>query len=155
LAESFADLCNLSFERGEFPSEWKKANVIPLFKKGDRQLRENYRPVSLLDSLSKITEKIVFTRLYTFLDFFTTFQSGFRPGDGTVFQLTLIVHRIYEAFEKGKEVRTVFLDLSKAFDRVWHKGLLFKLSNIGVKNALLVWFHSYLSNRHQRVVLKG
>jgi len=139
-------------------AEWKKANFIPLFKKGDRQLRENYRPVSLLDSLSKITEKIVFTRLYTFLDnmdFFTTFHSGFRPCDGTVFQLTLIVHRIFEALEKGKEVRMVFLDLSKAFDRVWHKGLLFKLSNIGVKGALLDLFYSYLSNRHQRVVLEG
>ena len=68
------------------------------------------------------------------IDFFSIYQSGFRPGDGTVYQLTLIVHQIYEALEKGKEVRMVFLDLSKAFDRVWHEGLLFKLCNIGVKS---------------------
>ena len=61
-----------------------------------------------------------------------------------VYQLTLIVHKIYEALETGKDVRMVFLDLSKAFDRVWHKGLLFKLERLGVKDPMLSWFSSYL-----------
>jgi hypothetical protein len=119
------------------------ANVIPIFKKDDRQSKLNYRPVSLLISLSKIMEKIVFTRLYNFLleiQFLNRFQSGFRPGDSTVNQLILIVHKIYEALESGKEVRMVFLDISKAFDKVWHKGRIYNLELLGVEDPLLKWF---------------
>ena len=79
-------------------------------------------------------------------------QSGFRPGDSTVNQLVYLVHKIYDAFERGKEVRMVLLDISKAFDKVWHKGLLCKLESLGVRGSLLKWFESYLSNRKQRVV---
>ena len=82
-------------------------------------------------------------------------QSGFRPGDSTVNQLVYLVHKIYDAFEKGKEVRMVFLDVSKAFDKVWHKGLLYKLESLGVRGSLLKWFESCLSNRRQRVVVDG
>ena len=130
------------------------ANVIPIFKKDDRQSKLNYRPVSLLISLSKIMEKIVFTRLYNFLleiQFLNRFQSGFRPGDSTVNQLILIVHKIYEALESGKEVRMVFLDISKAFDKVWHRGLIYNLELLGVEDPLLKWFKSYLFGRKQRV----
>jgi hypothetical protein len=105
IAKSFASLCNFSLVRGEFPSELKTSNVITVFKKEDRQLKENYRPVSLLVSFSKILEKIVFIRLYDFLEninYFSNHQSGFRPGDSTIYQLTFIVHLIYQALEKGK-----------------------------------------------------
>jgi hypothetical protein len=115
------------------------ANVVPIFKKDDRQSKENYRPISLLPSLSKICEKIVFVRLYNFLleiNFLNLFQSRFRPGDSTVNQLIFIVHKIHEALELGKEVRMVFLDISKAFDKVWQKGLLFKLERLGVRSGL-------------------
>lgn len=158
IAPSLASFFNISFSRGHFPSAWKFANVVPIFKKDNRQLKGNYRPVSLLTSLSKIIEKIVFIRLYNFLleiHFFSPFQSGFRPGDSTVNQLVLIVHKIYEALEQGKEVRMVYLDMSKAFDRVWHKGLLFKLESLGVRDPLLSWIRSYLTNRKQRVVIDG
>ena len=106
--------------------------------------------MSLLTSLSKIYEKIVFKRLYNFLleiNFFAPLQSGFRPGDSTVNQLIFMVHKIYEALEQGSEVHMVFLDISKAFDKVWHKGLLFKLERLGVRDPLLSWFRSYLTNR--------
>ena len=119
IAESFTKLINFSFLKGEYPSEWKKANVSPIYKKEDRQCKVNYRPISLLPSLSKITEKFLI-----YIGFLNRFQSGFRPGHSTVYQLTFIVHQIYEALENGKEVRMVFLDISKAFDKVWHKGLL-------------------------------
>ena len=158
LAGAFAKLVNLSFSVGFFPDKWKVANVIPIFKKDDRQSKLNYRPVSLLDSFSKITEKVVFIRLYNFLleiGFLNPLQSGFRPGDSTVNQLVYLVHRIYAAFEQGKEVRMVYLDISKAFDKVWHKGLLYKLEAIGVRDPLLSWFCSYLSDRKQRVVIDG
>ena len=88
---------------------------------------------------------IVFPRsiiVYNFLldiNFLNPLQSGFRPGDSTVNQLVYMIHNIYDAFERGKEVRMVYLDISKAFDRVWHKGLLLKLKTIGIRDPLLGW----------------
>ena len=158
ITKVFTDFVNLSLRSGVFPDDWKQANVTPIFKKDDRQLKSNYRPVSLLNAFSKITEKVVFTRVYNFLldiNFLNPLQSGFRPGDSTVNQLVYMVHNIYDAFERGKEVRMVYLDISKAFDRVWHKGLLFKLKTIGIRDPLLGWLASYLSQRKQRVVIDG
>ena len=158
IANSFSRFINISLSNGKFPLSWKLANVIPIFKKDNRQSKENYRPVSLLSSLSKVCEKIVFIRLYNFLleiHFLNPFQSGFRPGDSTVNQLVFIVHKIYEALEEGKEVRMVFLDISKAFDKVWHKGLLRRLESLGVRDPLLKWIKSYLSKRKQRVIIDG
>ena len=83
------------------------------------------------------------------------FGSGFRPGNSTINQLIYIIHQIYLAFESGKEVRVVFLDISKAFDKVWHAGLLKKLEALGVRDPLLSWIESYLFNRKQRVVVEG
>jgi hypothetical protein len=83
------------------------------------------------------------------------FQSGFVPGASTVNQLTYLYNFFTEAFDSGKEVRAVFCDISKAFDRVWHKGLLYKLRRFGIKGNLIGWFSSYLSNRKQRVVVPG
>ena len=156
ISSSFAGLVNHSFLSGKFPDNWKLANVIPTFKKDDRQSKLNYRPVSLPVSLFKIVEKIVYIRLYNFLleiGFLNPLQSGFRPGDSTVNQLTYLVHKIYYALEQGKEVRMVFLDISKPFDKVWHKELLYKLELIGIRDPLLGW--SYLSDRKQRVVIEG
>ena len=75
--------------------------------------------------------------------------------DSTTNQLLDIYHMFYEAVDNGKEVRVVFCDISKTFDRVWHKGLLFKLAAIGCSKSLLRWFTSYLSGRRQRVVING
>ena len=125
LYKPFTSLINTSFRLGQYPSAWKLANVLPLFKKDDRQLKTNYRPVSLLLSFSKICEKVAFLHLFNFLSkigFFSRFQSGFLAGDSTVMQLVYIVHKIYEVLEEGSEMRAVFLDISKAFDRVWHRG---------------------------------
>ena len=122
------------------------------------QHKSNYHPISLLSSISKIREKIVFKNLYDFLisvGFLNKFQSGFRPGDGTINQLTYIIHTIYQALDMGKEIRMVFLDLSKAFDKVWHRRLIHKLENLGVRDPLLSWFRTYLSNRIQRVTIEG
>ena len=84
-------------------------------------------------------------------------QSGFRPGDSTINQLTDLVHDIHKAFDdrKSLEVRAVFLDISKAFDKVWHDGLIFKLKQNGISGNVLRMFGSYLSERKQRVVLNG
>ena len=143
---------------GKYHSQWKLANVIPLHKKENRQFKTNYRPVSLLPCLSKLCEKVVFKRLYDYLteiSFLYRFQSGFRPGDSTVNQFLCLVHQIYLAFEQRKEVRVVYLDIRKAFDRVCHRGLLIKLKSLGIGGSLLQWFESYLQDRMQYVVLEG
>ena len=82
-------------------------------------------------------------------------QCGFRPGDSTIYQLLSITLTIYESFEKYEETRAVFLDISKAFDKVWHEGIIFKLKCNGVSGNLVNFFENYLSYRYQRVVLNG
>ena len=103
-------------------------------------------------------EKIIFNNLYTYLDtnnLITKNQSGFRPGDSTTNQLLYLVNEIQQAFEdpRSLEVRAVFLDISKAFDKVWHDGLIYKLEQNGVTGSLLKFLQHYLKNRKQRVVL--
>ena len=84
-------------------------------------------------------------------------QSGFRPGDSCINQLLAITHEIFEAFDcnPSLEVRSVFLDISKAFDKVWHEGLLYKIKSMGISGELYSLLESYLSSRLQRVVLNG
>ena len=124
----------------------------------DKQLVSNYRPNSLLPICSKILEKIIFNNMYRYLvvnDLISKHQSGFRPGDSTTNQLLFLVHNIHLALDEQKEVRSLFLDMSKAFDKVWHDGLLFKLQRNGIEGQLLQLFRSCLSNRKQRVVING
>ena len=139
---------------------WKLANVITIFKKGYKQLIKNYRSISLLPICGKIFEKIIINNLYNYLNtnnLITKNQSGFRPGDSTTNQLLYLVNEIHLAFDdpKSLEVRAVFLDIPKAFDKVWHDGLLFKLNQNGINGSLLKLFENYLHNRKQRVVLNG
>ena len=143
-----------------YPDVWKLANVTPIFKKGDKQSIVNYRPISLLPICGNIFEKITLNNLYSYLNVYnliTINQSGFRPGDSTTNQLLFFVDEIHQAFEdpKSLEVRAVFLDISKAFDKVWHDGLIFKLKQNGISGCLLQLFENYLLNRKQRVVLNG
>ena len=143
---------------GMFPDSWKYANVQPVHKKLNRQVKRNYRPISLLPICGKILEKIVFDNVYSFLNnnnLLSKNQSGFRPGDSTIYQLISITSTIYESFETYDETRAVFLDISKAFDKVWHEGLVFKLKSNGISGNLLKFLRNYLQNRHQRVVLNG
>ena len=143
-----------------YPDMWKLANVTPIFKKGDKQLIKNYRSISLLPICGKILEKVIFNNLYYYLhtnNLITKNQSGFRPGDSTTNQLLYLLDEIHQAFDSPKslEVRAVFLDISKAFDKVWHDGLIFKLEQNGISGNLLKLFQNYLSNIKQRVVLNG
>ena len=101
-------------------------------------------------------EKIVHKHVFNFFkdnNVTTTLQSGFVPGNSTTNQLLDIYNTFCKALDEGREVRAVFCDVSKAFDRVWHKGLLFKLNYVGINGTLLQWFTNYLKDRKQRVVL--
>ena len=137
---------------------WKHANVQPVHKKDSRQIVSNYRPISLLPIFGKNFEKIMFDSMYSFFqtnNLITSNQSGFIPRDSTINQLLSITTEIFEAFESYDEVRAVFLDMSKAFDKVWHEGLIFKLKQNGLNGQTLKILTNYLSNRKQRVVING
>ena len=158
IAPHLCDLFNPSLNVYRLPSSWKISNVSPIFKSGDPSLPSNYRPVSLLNSIEKVFERIIFKHVSNHLKdigFFTPFQSGFMPGDSTVNQVSCLYNNICKALDDGLEFRAVFFDISKAFDKVWHKGLLFKLQRAGINGKLLSWFSNYLSNRYQRVVIPG
>ena len=147
-----------SLTSGKVPLIWNVANVTPIFKKDDPSVVSNHRPISLLSTVGKVLEKIVHKHLFNFIrdnNILTTLQSGFVPGDSTVNQLVDIYNTFCHSLDQGKEVRAVFCDLSKAFDRVWHRGLLYKLESAGISGSLLLWFKDYLNDRKQRVVLPG
>ena len=109
---------------GSFPSNWKKGNIVPIHKKGDKQILKNYRPVSLLPICGKIFERLIFNELFNFLlenNLILPNQSGFKPRDSCIDQPLSIKHELYNSSDKGLEARSIFLDISKAFDKVWHK----------------------------------
>ena len=135
---------------GVFPEMWKKANVVPIHKKNEKNLKENYRPISLLPVFGKIFEKLIYNTLYQHLEsnsLLNPNQSGFHPGDSTVNQLLSIVNSISQAFDCDPplDARSVYLDISKAFDRVWHEGLLYKLRRNGISGRLLLLIESFLA----------
>ena len=158
ISKPLARLCNKSLSSGIFPDKWKEAHVSPVYKKSDRQDKNNYRPISLLSNIAKILERLVFNVLYKYCmdnNILTWRNSGYKHLDSTVNQLVFLCHKIYEALAEGKDVCFVSLDASAAFDRVWHQGLLYKLKCYGISGTLLSWIESYLSDRRQRVVIDG
>ena len=145
---------------GIYPDQWKMANVTPVHKKDNKQIINNYRPISLLPIFAKVFENIIFKNLYNHLvsnNLITNNLSGFRPGDSVTNQLIYLVHETFKSFNCNEniEVRSVYLDMSKAFDKVWHEGLIFKLKQNGVTGNLLKLLENYLNNKKQRVVLNG
>ena len=158
IAPSLTKLFQKSYNLSKIPHLWKEANVLPLHKKGNKSSFANYRPISLLCLVSKVYEKLIFKYVFNYLrdhDIITVHQSGFTPGDSTVNQLLYMYNMFCKALNDKKDVRIVFCDQSKAFDRVWHEGLLFKLKCIGISGKLLEWFSDYLKNRKQKVVING
>ena len=145
---------------GHYPDSWKKGNIVPVHKKESKNLLKNYRPISLLPVFGKIFEKVMYNSLFKYFqqhNLLSENQSGFRSGDSCISQLLAITHGIYKCFDGDPSIETrgVFLDMSKAFDKVWHEGLLFKLKCYGVEGNFLKLLENYLHNRKQRVVLCG
>ena len=148
-------IINLSISQGHFPDELKLAKVIPIYKSGDKQSIENYRPISVLSFFSKKIRKIVANYVLIFLDqhaILYDHQFGFRRGHSTSHAIISLVEKVSRSLDTGKIVVGVFLDLKKAFDTVDHQNLLDKLYAHGLRNNIYEWFKSYLANRSQYVM---
>ena len=128
----------------------KIAKVTPIFKSAKKELLTNYRPTSVLSWFSKILERIMYNRVYNYLNdnnLLFRKQFGFRKGHSTDHALIKLIDSIYDSFNQNKYTLGVFIDLSKAFDTVDHNILIDKLNSYGIKNNSFKWFSSYLLNR--------
>ena len=130
------------------------SNVCPIHKKESKNLIKNCRPISLLPIFSKISEKIIYDSLYRYITInklLNPCQSGFQKGDSCVSQLLTITHDIFKNLDSNPPVitRSIFLNMSKTFDKVWHKGLLFKLKTYGVEGNLLNLLSNYLTTENK------
>ena len=151
---SLTHIMNMSLLKGVFPSELKIARVIPLFKSGESNKFSNYRPVSVLPLFSKILERLMYSRLLSFINkhnILYAYQFGFRIHHSPNLALVILVDRILKALEKGDFVLGLFLDFFKAFDTVNHSILFEKMEFYGIRGLPLQWFQSYLSDREQYV----
>lgn len=147
---------NLSYDTGKFPTTWKIGKVVPIYKcKGSREECGNYRPISLLSCMSKLCERLFYEQLYKHASpALTSAQSGFRRGDCTSMQLSRLLQDIHTDRDLHRAVGICYFDLSKAFDTVWHRALLFKLKEVfRISGTALSWITSYLTDRRQFVVL--
>jgi hypothetical protein len=148
----------LSIESGIFPDKFKTSRIVPIFKQGDPSVCDNYRPIALVNTFSKILEKMVATDLYNHLDLnklLYKHQYGFQRKMSTEHNLLQVTNFIGEALNNGEWAVGIFLDLKKAFDTVQHDILLRKLERFGINGVSLAWFKSYLSNRLQCVDING
>ena len=161
-AESIAPILTKIFQRsvdtGVVPETWRNANISCAFKKGDRHLAENYRPISLTSVCCKLLEHIICKHMLNHFDIYrilTDLNHGFRAGYSCETQLVTTVNDFYNQYDSGKQVDAAVLDFSKAFDTVPHRALLVKLERYGIRGHLLDWIAEFLCNRKMRVVVDG
>ena len=152
-------LFNNLFEIGHFPDMWKIAHITAIYKRsGQKTLKNNYRPISILPTLSKVFESVMHDRLLkhcTEHNIISEKQAAYLKGDSTVSQLLYIVHNIRNNWGNKNITQSLFLDVSSAFDKVWHNGLLAKLAQICIEDIFLSTVRSNLSDRKQIVVVDG
>ena len=149
-----------SLREGRVPEDWRRANVVPIYKAGDRGKAKNYRPVSLTCQLCKVFEELVRDELVEHLDLESNgllreTQHGFRKGRSCLTNLLSFSDRVTEELDNGGSVDVVYLDFAKAFDKVPHQRLLRKLERYGVSERMLAWIRGWLLNRWQRVGVRG
>ena len=158
LAPLITSLFRKTFLEGKIPSDWKEANITAVFKKGDRNVAANYRPVSLTSLICKIQEHIIVSNILDHLDkhdLLTDCQHGFRARRSCETQLLTLVHELATSIDSGIQTDLAILDFSKAFDRVPHRRLLVKLQHYGIRGQTLIWIEDFLSNRKQQVLVDG
>ena len=150
-------ICNASISSGVFPERWKQANIIPIFKKGDKKDPSNYRSVSLLPLFGKILERLVYDQLYRHVSpALCSEQHGFIPRRSCMTNLAVYLQSAWEAISDGYQTDAIYTDYSAAFQSVNHSLLIHKLKHsYKLEEFALKWFVSYLSDRRQRVIVKG
>ncbi|KAK3103021.1 hypothetical protein FSP39_015814 [Pinctada imbricata] len=158
LAPALTRIYRESLTTGELPDDWKMAHIVPIFKKGDKSKASNYRPVSLTSICSKLMEHILHSNIITHLEqhsILTDTQHGFRSRRSCETQLIYTVHELARNLSEGKQIDAILLDFSKAFDKVPHERLLYKLHYYGVRDNTLTWVRSFLQGRKQLVLVEG
>ena len=154
IAQPLTTIINASLHQAKVPTEWKSARVIPLFKQGKANDMDNYRPISILATASKLLERAVHVQLVNYLQehkLLSPYQCGFRKGHSTEFAALSFTDTIKRNIDQGQLTGAVFVDLRKAFDTIDHSNLLRKLSAIGIVGNEHNWFNDYLDGRSQIV----
>ncbi|VDI34092.1 blast:Probable RNA-directed DNA polymerase from transposon BS [Mytilus galloprovincialis] len=149
---------NKSLETGKVPSDWNHANVTPVFKKGDKHHPGNYRPISLTCISCKLLEHILASNMMKHLEtnkILYELQHGFRSKRSCESQVISLVHQLAQNNDKNIQTDLVIMDFAKAFDKVPHKRLLYKLKHYGISDQAIHWIDSFLSNRTQTVLLEN
>ena len=154
ICRAIAIIMNQSLNTGTFPDKLKLAKVIPIFKKGDKTICDNYRPISLLPTISKIFERVIFNQIYDYFishNLFYSSQYGFKKNHSTELATLELIDRVTTALDNGKIPINIYIDLSKAFDTLDHTILLQKLKYYGITGKSLQLLKCYLTNRRQYV----
>jgi hypothetical protein len=149
---------DFSIETGKLPVDWKRANVVPIFKGGDRSVPSNYRPISLTSVCCKVMERLIETRIRAYLesnDLLNSTQHGFRKGHSCTSQLCTFHYDVAGAIDANRQVDAFLIDFAKAFDKVPHGKLVTKLQNCGIHLTYIKWIIDFLLDRQQRVKVGG
>ena len=158
LSEPLAIIFDCSLQTGRIPADWKKGSIAPIFKKGTKTDPLNYRPISLTSVVCKVIEKLIRSSITEHLEanhLLSPHQHGFRSSKSCLTQLLEYLHFVEDAVDNGDCVDAVYLDCSKAFDTVPHELLLYKLKHVGIDGGMLQWTKAFLTDRQQRVQVKG
>ena len=151
-------LYRASIIQGAVPSDWKMANIVPIFKKGSKSSPSNYRPISLTSICCKILEHIIYSGISHHLEEYNVIhdeQHGFRSGRSCETQLLITIHDFANNLNNQKQTDAILLDFTKAFDKVSHRRLCSKLFHYGIRGTLLSWINDFLTGRTQRVLVDG
>ena len=158
VAPTLTEICTTSINTGIFPTEWKITKVTPIFKKGKKNDLNNYRPISVIPTVAKIFEKVVYEQLFSYFNdnnLLTSCQFGFRSFHSALTALTEATNSWSVNIDNGLLNGVVFLDLKKAFDTIDHSIILRKLKIYGIEQESLKWFQSYLDDRKQVCCVNG
>ena len=158
VSKGLANIFNISISTGTFPDSWKIAKVAPIFKEGSKSEIGNYRPISVLSTVARVFERLVYDQLSSYMEknkYLSKYQSGFRKFHSTVTSMLRNSNDWLLNMDRGNYNGVVFFDIKKAFDTVDHEILLCKLNKYGISGVELSWFKSYLSDRKQSCFLNG
>ena len=156
IAPTLCNIYSLSYEIGEIPDDWRKANVVPIYKKGDRTDPSNFGPISLTCIACKLIEHVLASSIMQHgdrQDILSPLQYGFQQKKSCELQLLGLVSGLHNNLDQGRQTDVLVMDFSKAFDKVGHQRLLRKLEYYGVRGRNLQWISNFLLPRSQQVVL--